>query len=127
MIAPVSESENPGEKSLSEIVDQSAVVMQLVKEDHKHELVRDIYNEIFCQQDGQVYLNDVEIRCQDGIVRAPAPLLASISPMFKITAPVADIVESPSLLMPDVTKADMLLFFEHLFSNDDGNLVFVFS
>ena len=96
------------------------IFLQLVNED-KHELVRDIYSKIFCQQDKQVYLNDVEIRCQDGIVRVLAPLLSSISPMFKITGPMADIVESPRLLMPDFIQADLLLFFEHLFRFSDDN------
>ena len=92
---------------------ESADQVQLVKGD-RQELVRDIYHEIFSNQDS-IYLNDVEIRCSDGVVRAPAPLLASISPMFKITAPVADIIETPNVLMPDVSKADMTLFFDHLF------------
>ena len=81
-LEPISVPENSGEKNISENVGQSAVMMQLVKVD-KHELVHDIYSEIFSQQDKQVYLNDVEIRCQDGIVRVPAPLLSSISPLFR--------------------------------------------
>ena len=122
-LEPISVPENSGEKNISENVGQSAVMMQLVKVD-KHELVHDIYSEIFSQQDKQVYLNDVEIRCQDGIVRAPAPLLSSISPMFKITGPMADIVETPSILMPDFAKADLLLFFDHLFrfNNDENDI-----
>ena len=53
---------------------------------HKH-----IYEDIFLHQENQPFLNDVEIYCSNGVLRAPALLLASISPVFKASAPVADI------------------------------------
>ena len=45
-----------------------------------------IHDEIFLDQDQKI-LNDVEIHCEDGILRAPSLLVASVSPLFKATAP----------------------------------------
>jgi hypothetical protein len=77
-------------------------------------LVGFVYEEIVLEQENQPYLNDVQVQCADGMFRVPALLLASISPIFKATAPVADLTEWPSLVMPDVNRADFQVFLRHL-------------
>ena len=76
------------------------------------DLLDGIYTDIILAQEKQPYLNDVEIHCSDGIFRVPSLLLASMSPLFKIASPMADIVESPSLMLPDVSKNDLEKFFK---------------
>ena len=79
-------------------------------EEQNSKFLNSIFTQVFQGQNS--ILNDVEIHCQNGIYRVPSVFLAAISPLFKATAPFADFVEMPSLILPDFAKKDVEEFFE---------------